>query len=105
MMRRFLFLLLTGLLIAGEAPTRAAQKQPTPPKTPGKAALADENAKEILLLMDTDKNGKISRDEWMKFMAAEFDRLDTDKSGELDPKELTKARLSFHAFHFADQGK
>ena len=43
--------------------------------------------------MDTDKNGKISKKEWMTFMEAEFDRLDTDKSGELDVKELTQSQL------------
>jgi Ca2+-binding EF-hand superfamily protein len=40
--------------------------------------------------MDTDKNGKISKAEFIKFMEAEFDRLDKDKSGELDAKELTR---------------
>jgi len=29
----------------------------------------------------------------MKFMEEEFDRLDKDKSGELDPKELSQSRL------------
>jgi hypothetical protein len=29
-----------------------------------------------LLLMDTNENGKISKQEWTKFMEAEFDRLD-----------------------------
>ena len=43
--------------------------------------------------MDTDKSGKISKQEFMNFMAAEFDRLDADKSGELDVKELTKSQF------------
>jgi Ca2+-binding EF-hand superfamily protein len=42
----------------------------------------------LLLLMDTDKSGKISKQEWMTFMEAEFDRLDKDKKGELDVREL-----------------
>ena len=29
----------------------------------------------------------------MKFMEEEFDRLDKDKSGELDPKELTQSQV------------
>ena len=41
----------------------------------------------------------------MKFMAAEYDRLDKDKSGEADPKELFKERMSFRAFRFAQQDK
>ena len=84
---------------------QSAQKQPTSPKPPDKATVIDENVKQMLLLMDTDKNGKISREEWTKFMAAEFDRLDKDRSGELDPKELLRERMSFRGFHFAQQGK
>jgi len=52
-----------------------------------------EEIKQLLLLMDTDKSGKISRQEYMNFMAAEFDRLDKDKSGELDVKELAQSQL------------
>ena len=58
-----------------------------------KVAAGENPSKQLLLLMDTDKNGKISKDEYMKFMAAEFDRLDTDKSGELDVKELQLSKL------------
>ena len=47
----------------------------------------------MLLLIDTDENGKISKQEWMKFMEAEFDRLDKDKKGQLDAKELTQSKL------------
>jgi Ca2+-binding EF-hand superfamily protein len=38
--------------------------------------------------MDTDKNGKVSKAEFMRFMEAEFDWADKNKDGELDPKEL-----------------
>jgi Ca2+-binding EF-hand superfamily protein len=50
--------------------------------------MGEEEVKQLLLLIDTDKKGKISKQEWMKFMEAEFDRLDKDKSGQLDIKEL-----------------
>ena len=54
--------------------------------------------------MDTDKNAKISKKEYMSFMEAEFDRLDKDKSGELDPKELTQSQ--FRVSHpFTSVGK
>ncbi|MGP0019291.1 MAG: hypothetical protein ACLPHP_12030 [Candidatus Sulfotelmatobacter sp.] len=58
-----------------------------------KLAAATEAAKELLLAMDTNKSGKISKEEWMKFMEAEFDRLDTDHKGQLDVKELTESRV------------
>jgi hypothetical protein len=34
----------------------------------------------------------------MKFMEAEFDRLDKDKTGELDAKELAQSRLRVSNF-------
>ena len=48
-----------------------------------------------MLLIDTDKSDKISKQEWMKFMEAEFDRLDKDKKGQ------SKLRVS----HFVNVGK
>jgi hypothetical protein len=59
--------------------------------------------KQLLLLMDTDKNGKISKQEWMSFMSVEFDRLDKDKNGELTTKELAESKL--YATTFAAAGK
>ena len=53
-------------------------------------------ARQMLPLMDTDKNGRVSRQEWMSFMAAEFDRLDVDHSGELTVQELSRFRYSSH---------
>jgi Ca2+-binding EF-hand superfamily protein len=70
-----------------------ALAQKAEPKPTDKAALAENEVKQLLLLMDTDKNGKISRQEFMNFMQTEFDRLDKDKSGELDPKELAQSQL------------
>ena len=64
------------------------------PKPQDKLALGEPAVTQLLLLMDTDKNGKISKHEWMKFMEAEFDRLDKDKKGQLDAKELEQAKLS-----------
>ena len=43
---------------------------------------------QLLQLMDTDKNGKVSKEEFMRFMEAEFELADKNKDGELDPKEL-----------------
>jgi len=70
----------------------AAQRQVVP-KPQDKLALGEPEVTQLLLLMDTDKNGKISKEEWMKFMEAEFDRLDKDKKGQLDAKELTQSKL------------
>jgi Ca2+-binding EF-hand superfamily protein len=55
---------------------------------------ADPEVTQLLLLMDKDKNGKVSREEFMAFMSAEFDRLDVDHNGELDVNELKALHLS-----------
>ena len=72
--------------------TAFAQKASVP-KTQDKVALGEEEVKRLLLLMDTDKNGKISRQEFMSFMDAEFKRLDKNKDGELDVNELTQSKV------------
>ncbi|MGP8252431.1 MAG: hypothetical protein ACLQHF_10375 [Terracidiphilus sp.] len=82
-----------------------AQDKASVPKTPDKTSIATENARQLILLMDTDKNGKISKQEWMNFMSAEFDRLDVDHNGELDPHELLASRVTVHHPRPSDQGK
>src|ERR1700757_2737802 len=63
------------------------------PKPQDNLALGEVHVKQLLLLMDKDKNGRISRQEDMSFMEAEFDRLDKDKSGDLDAHELELSDL------------
>ena len=95
----FVIVVLMFALVAAAAGQRAST-----PKAQDKKALGESEVKQLLLLMDTDKNGKISKKEYMDFMAAEFDRLDRDKSGELDPKELTESQ--FRVSHpFTSAGK
>jgi hypothetical protein len=80
--------------LAGTAPQKSTG---TPSGTANskqkRVAAAEEYTRKRLLLMDTDKNGKVSKQEFMSFMEAEFDRLDTKHDGELDVKELAKLRL------------
>jgi EF hand len=80
------------LAIGATMGTSIVQKAATPKPT-DKLALAEPEVKQLLLLMDTDKNGKISKQEWITFMEAEFDRLDKDKKGELDVRELAQSNL------------
>ena len=77
--------------------TSRAQKAAVP-KPQDKLALGEDDVKKLILLIDTDKTGKITKQEWMKFMEAEFDRLDKNKRGELDAKELAKSRLRVSPF-------
>ena len=83
---------LTVVLACAMIGTAIAQKTAVQ-KAPKSIALGEDEVKQLLLLMDTDKNGKVSKKEFMDFMSAEFDRVDTNKSGELDPKEIAQSRI------------
>ncbi len=97
-----------GLALAALAPTSFAQKASVP-RPQDKLAIAEPHATQLLLLMDGDKNGKVSKDEWMKFMAAEFDRLDKRKAGELNVKALKheslKEEWKVRPTYFTEVGK
>ena len=102
----FTTILLIASMSAGRSlPEISLAQKASVPKQPDPVAIASDKAKELLALMDTDKNGKISKREWMKFMEAEFDRLDTSKKGELDPKELLKSNVSMTHARTSDLGK
>jgi hypothetical protein len=72
--------------------TAHAQKASVP-KPVNKLAIGEDDIKQLLPLMDSDKHGKVSREQYMKFMEAEFDRLDQDHKGELDVRELTQSKI------------
>jgi hypothetical protein len=97
----FASLAVATLLAAGTGiGTAVAREQTTPSQD--RVALGADEVKQLLLLLDQDKNGRVSRQEFMQFMAAEFDRLDKDNSGELDVRELTQSQVkSSHAFNLA----
>jgi hypothetical protein len=98
------FIVVIAVLVATLAmPGAAVAQKAATPKLQDKLALGEAEVKQLMLLIGADKNGKISKQEWMKFMEAEFDRLDTDKSGDLDAKDLSESRL--RVSHFTGVGK
>ena len=84
------------LLIVPIVAVMAAQAPPADQNAKQKEknlVAGEREAKQMLLLMDRDLSGKVSKQEFMSFMEAEFQRLDVNKDGELDVKELTQFRL------------
>jgi hypothetical protein len=86
------------LVASGTWVGTALAREVAPYRAPDKLALGEDEVKQLLLLMDQDKNGKISEQEFMTFMQAEFKRLDKDKSGELDVKELRQSQFRRSSF-------
>jgi hypothetical protein len=72
-------------------------------KPPDRTTVAIENVKQLLLSMEA-KNGKVSKEQWMKFMEAEFDRLDTEKKGVVDQIEIRRSSYVKQA-RFSDLGR
>jgi hypothetical protein len=82
------------LLAAGISVRSAwAREDSLPSRPPSPAVLGQQEVTQLLFLLDQDRNGMVSKKEFMNFMSAEFDRLDKDKSGELDVKELRRSQL------------
>ena len=93
---------IAALFVAGamEGTAIAAQIATTPKvQNQNNVALGETNTKQLLLLMNQDKDGKVSKQEFMTFMEAEFDRLDKKKEGKLDVKELTQPQAGTRGFH------
>jgi EF hand len=102
--KNIMCLLFAVLIAPGVVPrTAVAQTKASVPKPQDKLVIAENEFKQLLLLMDANKNGKISKEEYMRFMEAAFDRFDKNHNGELDVKEVTQSKLS--VTHFTSVGK
>jgi len=86
-------LVVTGTMLGNAAAQKAAV-----PKPQNKLAMGEDGVKQLLPLMNTDTEGMVSKQEYMKFMEAEFERLDKSKKGELNVKELTQSSLTASRF-------
>jgi hypothetical protein len=86
------------LIVTGTMLGNAVAQKASVPKPQNKLAMGENEVKQLLPLMNTDMRGMISKQEFMKFMEAEFDRLDRNKKGELNAKELTQSNLTAARF-------
>jgi Ca2+-binding EF-hand superfamily protein len=89
---------ITAMVAAGSMLGNAAAQKVSVLKPQDNLALGEGEVKKLLLIMEADKKGKISKQEYMKFMEAEFERLDEDKNGELDVKKLTQSTVTANRF-------
>jgi hypothetical protein len=83
MTRNLIALVGMSLVVASVSTGAVAQSRRT-------AAVATRDVQQLIRLMDADKNGSVSKDEFMNYMSQTFDRLDVKKSGQLGPPELRR---------------
>ena len=76
---------LIGITLAAGSVASDAFAQRVSKRTAGAASRDVGN---LVRMMDADKNGVVSKDEFMNFMSRTFDRLDANKSGALEPNEM-----------------
>jgi Ca2+-binding EF-hand superfamily protein len=94
----WIIVVIAVLVVTGTKLGNAAAQKAAVPKPQNKLEIGEDEVKQLLPLMDTDKNGMVSRQEFMRFMEAEFERLDKNKKGELNVKELTQSSLTANRF-------
>jgi hypothetical protein len=96
--RVWIIAVVTVLVVSGTVLGSAAAQKAAVPKPQDRLALGEDGVRQLLLLMEADKKGRVSKQEYMKFMEAEFQRLDKEKTGELDVKALTQSSLTANRF-------
>jgi Ca2+-binding EF-hand superfamily protein len=96
--RLWVILVIAVLVVTGTMLGNAAAQKAAVPKPQNKLAMGEDEVKQLLPLMNTDTKGMVSKQEFMKFMEAEFERLDKSKKGELNVRELTQSSLTASRF-------
>src|SRR5260221_3752606 len=81
-------LMFSAILLLPVTPYHAQLNDDAVQPKKGLGKTADEIVETLLKQMDTDKDGKISRDEAKGKLAASFEKIDTNKDGYLDRKEM-----------------
>jgi len=94
----WIFAVITVLVVTATLLVNAAAQKASVPKPQDKLAIGENEVKQLLLLMEPDKKGMVSKQEFMKFMEAEFGRLDKEKTGALNVKTLTQSNITASRF-------
>jgi hypothetical protein len=86
------------VLTAGVMLRSAAAQKSSMPKPQDKLALGEEQVRQLLPLMNTDSYGRVSKQDYMCFMEAEFQRLDKSKNGALDVRALSQPSITANRY-------
>jgi hypothetical protein len=86
MIRKAVALVETSLVVGTMSTAALAANRQT-------VVTADRDVRQLVRLMDKDRNGVVSKEEFMEFMGRTFDRIDADKNGTLEPKELQQTAI------------
>jgi hypothetical protein len=96
-------LLAASAFTFGTGAAMAAPQDRTPPKAEQRAPRHNP--------MDLNKDGFVSKDEWMKAAAARFEKFDVSKDGKLSREEIRFGRFEAmrkhrhgHGFHHGGRG-
>lgn len=82
----------TAILTISLAPATSFAADDTAKKDmPSYPALMKKAPTEVMAMMDTDKGGYVTREEFIRFYEALFDRLDRDKNSQIGATEFTDA--------------
>ncbi|MBB4839428.1 MULTISPECIES: hypothetical protein [Sphingomonas] len=93
---KFAALLAASALTFGTGAAMAAPQDRTPPKAEQRAPRHNP--------MDLNKDGFVSKDEWMKAAAARFEKFDVSKDGKLSREEIRFGRFEQHRMHGRGHG-
>jgi hypothetical protein len=96
--RMWIIVAIAVLVTTGAMLGTAAAQKASVPKPQDKLAIGENGVKQLLPLMNADTKGMVSKQEFMKFMEGEFERLDKSKKGELNVKQLTQSDLTASRF-------
>jgi len=83
---RAAFLTFAILGTVGAAPARASHDEKMPSSH---SALTKMDPMDVMHLMDADKNGYVTREEFVKFQEALFEKIDKNRDRKLAPAEFT----------------
>jgi EF hand len=79
--------------VALAAALTAAASMPASGNSERLSAAGEKHVLQLMRLMDRDRNVRVTKEEFMQFVEAEFDRLDANRSGDLSTKELSQSRI------------